>query len=144
MVAPTGSNDAKAIELLEGVIALQMALHTELLSLPSGGKTAIWLKLLDFAKRIAQNSKCPTGEILWGQSIPVSIGRNDVILASIGSELDGIRASLDYAAHSALFVLNAMALISRAQALAEHPRLTSQTRCVRMALGELIDEIMEQ
>lgn len=144
MGALTGPNDAKAIELLESVVALQMALHTELLSLPSGGKTAIWSKLLDFAKKIAQKSKCPTGDILWGQSMPISIERNDVILASIGAEFDDLRTSLDYAAHSALFMLNAMALISRAQAVAEHPRLMSETRSVRMTLGELIDKIVEQ
>src|SRR5271165_3870267 len=113
MIALPQSTDEQAIELLDRAINLQMTLNTELVCLPSEGKTAIWERLLGFAKKIAYQSGCPTGDIIWGSSKSNSIERNAAVLVSISSELDNLRTSLDYAAHSALFTLNTMALISR-------------------------------
>jgi hypothetical protein len=144
MIALPQSADEQAIELLDRVINLQMTLNAGLVRLPSEGKTIIWEKLLEFAKKIAHQTGCPTGDIIWGSSKSSSIESNEAILASISSELDYLKTSLDYAAHSALFTLNAVALISRAQAIAQYPRLKDEIESVRSKLGELIDQIMEQ
>ena len=144
MIALPQSTDEQAIELLDRAINLQMTLNTELVCLPSEGKTAIWERLLGFAKKIAYQSGCPTGDIIWGSSKSNSIERNAAVLVSISSELDNLRTSLDYAAHSALFTLNTMALISRAQAIAQHPQLKNEIESIRSKLGELIDDMMEQ
>jgi hypothetical protein len=149
MLAQTGDSAPEAAEeyavrLLEHATSSYLTLAAELKNLPPAAKSAIWKNIVALARVISRGVHCRSGDIIWGRPEPFPPHHSIAVLAEIDTLAESLERAPDSASQAALMTLQIMNLVFHAETIAEGEDARKLARELKVALGDAVDEIMEQ
>ncbi len=133
-----------AVRLLEHATSSYLTLAAELKDLPPAAKTAIWKNIVALARVIARGVQCRSGDVIWGRPEPFPPHHSVAVLAEISALAESLDRTADSASQAALMTLQIMNLVFHAETIAEGEDARNLAKQLKLALGDAVDEILEQ